>query len=149
MLNWVAASWRDRRQEVCHPRGHLPTATELFSVTAAVSVRIQPSMGKCCRFTAISHAVGALKQQHIQTKLHASNEDEEQGKTSAPFWIQNKVSRALLGPKGAVMLLAFGKKSKTYNRKRDYCLWTETALKLRRNLMQCLHACLRWAELNK
>lgn len=149
---WVTASWRAQRREVCHPKGHLPTATGLFSVTAAVSARIQFSVGKILqvhRFTAVSHAVGAPKQQHIQTKLHANNEDEEQGKASAPFWIQNKVCHALLGPKGAVMLLAFGEKSKTYNSKGDYCLWTEIALKLRGNLMQHLHACLRWTELNK
>lgn len=73
---------------MCHPKGHLPTATGLFSVTAAVSARIQFSVGKILqvhRFTAVSHAVGAPKQQHIQTKLHANNEDEEQGKASGPL----------------------------------------------------------------
>lgn len=126
----ATAWWRAETQKAHHPKGSSPQLLGLLGVRAAHrSVRLlTASVEKCCWYK--SHNCVPWSEGTEATKRKTCRSSCEQVmkiKQGKPVlcWVSNKMCQALLSPKGALVLLVFGEKNKTNNRKRDYCLWTE------------------------
>lgn len=103
----------------------------LLGVTAASqSVRLlTASVEKSYRYRSHNCVPWSGGTKAMKCKTYRSSCEQavktKQGKPAFLCWICNKMCQALLSPKEALVLLVFGEKNKTNNRKRDYCLWTE------------------------
>lgn len=126
----ATARWRAETQRARHPKGSSPQLLGLLGVRAARrSVRLlTASVEKWCWYKSHNCVLQSGGTEATQPKIYRSScEQVMKIKQDKPVlcWISNKMCQALLSPKGALVLLVFGEKNKTNNRKRDYCLWTE------------------------